>query len=184
MRRSTSTTPNNNNNVPEPLIKITITPSKPFFYAGELFEATITLTNVRRPSSLGGFGHGGGTRRTSIDTRDRVRSSISEGSGSKDNPGGVNGNTTRGAFQATREGLPKRLGLIGRQDSIDKDNQTVEDDLKINPTDPELAGSTPSRKTYLAGRNRSVDLDPISVDGMTRNTCKSNSLDGYLLTSC
>jgi hypothetical protein len=181
MRRSTSTTLNNNNhNVPEPLIKITITPSKPFFYAGELFEATITLTNVRKPASLGGFGHGGGTRRTSIDARDRVRPPISESPGSKNNSSGVNRIPARGELKTTREGLPKRLGLIGRQDSIDKDNQTVEDDLKINSTDPELASSSASRKPYLAGRNQSVDLDPISVDSIPRCSCESNYHDRHL----
>ena len=180
MRRSTSISLNNNHNVPEPLIKITITPSKPFFYAGELFEATITLTNVRKPANLGGFGHGGGTRRTSIDTRDRVRSSISESLGSKDNPSNVNGVSSRAERKSTREGLPKRLGLIGRQDSIDQDNQTVEDDLKINSRDAEVAGSSPSRKPSLAGRNQSVDLDPTSLDRIRRYPCTSTHQDRYL----
>jgi hypothetical protein len=182
MRRSSSTTLNHHHNASEPLLKITITPSKSFFYAGELFEATITLTNVRKPIGPGGSGHAGGTRRISVDGRNRTRSSISEIPGVSTISSGTNGVAIHSTTPRTKDGLPRRLGLIGKQDSIDRDNQAVEDDLQVNSSGLELDGITPHKKPQLAGRSQSVDLDSIGLGRMPRHTCKSNELDEDLYT--
>lgn len=143
MRRSTpNTSTNTSHDKDEPLVRISIKPSKPFFFSGERFEATITIANVRSRNTRAGAG-----TRTAIDPRDRARASIDgfaqRYSAKPDSPSSGFG--------------PRRLGLIGKPE--EDPDQEVELPSTAKLENITSLPVTPQKKSHLAGRSQSVDFD-------------------------
>lgn len=142
MRRSLSTTANTSHDKDEPLVQITVKPTKSFFFSGELFEATITIENVRTKNA-----RQGGTSLGSRMAVDRARASI-DGFAQK------NGASHEPRRSSAVELGPRRLGMIGKQDH--GDDQEVE--LPSKPGPVTSLPVTPKKKSQLGGRSQSVDL--------------------------
>jgi hypothetical protein len=142
MRRSLSTTANTSHDKDEPLVQITVKPTKSFFFSGELFEAIITIENVRTKNA-----RQGGTSLGSRMAVDRARASI-DGFAQK------NGASHEPRRSSATELGSRRLGMIGKQDH--GEDQEVELPAKSGPVTS--LPVTPKKKSQLGGRSQSVDF--------------------------
>jgi hypothetical protein len=129
----------------DPLLQVTITPSRPFFYAGETFEATIVLRNTRIIKS---------------DSNNGARRSIDlSGTNTRTGRPSLDSRRQAGTQTGTEPDLERpleRLNLIGRPSEPVQD--VIESPVPLSQTN----GAVPTKKTGVSGRSQSVDLNSLN----------------------
>lgn len=139
----------------DPLLQVIITPSRPFFYAGETFEATIVLKNTRVIKS---------------DSNNAVRRSIDlSGTSTRTGRPSLDNRRQAGAQTGNDPDLERplrRLNLIGRPSESVQDG--IESPVPISQTN----GAPPTKKTGLSGRSQSVDLNSLNYPSLP-SSCTS-----------